>query len=234
MVKLLKPVQVRMTETIDEACSKADIIIITTPSHVRESLLQRMAPILPKHKTSLWAPFPVLLALTGWLKNVRRCTQYCYMGNEKMFPILHLESATGKKCQNGGGKSQLYVAVHGRENHQYANLLLNYLKQLFMTHLLRYWTDYLEITLTPGNPLCTALLSMALSVHGDSGNNRPFESIPCWWNDCPELGAYFLARCDRENQALCNKSRNCIGINLSSKSATITAGNSSRICGLNC
>ncbi|MCS6742045.1 hypothetical protein NOM94_19620, partial [Acinetobacter baumannii] len=46
--QVIKTGSVRMTEAIDEACSKADIIIITTPSHVRESLLQRMAPILPK------------------------------------------------------------------------------------------------------------------------------------------------------------------------------------------
>ena len=39
-----------MTASADEACSAADLIIITAPSHVRESVLHSIAPALPRHK----------------------------------------------------------------------------------------------------------------------------------------------------------------------------------------
>lgn len=47
-------------------------------------------------------------------------------------------------------------------------------------------------------------------------HGHAFNHIPCWWSDCPELGAYFLARCDEENQALCKAAELSLGIDLSS------------------
>ena len=57
---------------------------------------------------------------------------------------------------------------------------------------------------------------MALSVHGDSGTIGLLRAFHVGGTIAPELGAYFLARCDRENQALCNKAKIVLGINLSS------------------
>lgn len=47
---VIKAPAVRMTASADEACSAADLIIITAPSHVRESVLHSIAPALPRHK----------------------------------------------------------------------------------------------------------------------------------------------------------------------------------------
>src|SRR3990167_4680119 len=43
-----------------------------------------------------------------------------------------------------------------------------------------------------------------------------FPAPVCWWTDCTELGAYFLARSDEENQRLCKAAEQRLGINLSS------------------
>lgn len=213
--QVIKTHSVRMTEAIDEACSKADIIIITTPSHVRESLLQRMAPILPKHKNIFVGAIPGFAGFDWLAEKTLGDAPNIVIWGMKDVPHIAFDLQPGKSVRMGGGKSQLYVAVHGREKPQYANLLLNYLKQLYDSPI-TLLTDYLEITLTPGNPIMHSSVIYGLIGPWGQWHNRPFESIPCWWNDCPELGAYFLARCDRENQALCNKAEIVLGINLSS------------------
>ncbi len=46
--------------------------------------------------------------------------------------------------------------------------------------------------------------------------DRAFDAPLCWWSDCPEIGAYFLERCDAESQALCQKIARDLEIDLSS------------------
>ena len=75
---------------------------------------------------------------------------------------------------------------------------------------------YLEITLTPGNPIMHSSVVYGLAGPYSQSHGRPFPAPVCWWTDCTELGAYFLARSDEENQRLCKAAEQRLGINLSS------------------
>ena len=114
-----------------------------------------------------------------------------------------------------GAKSQLYVAVHCRETPENTDILLDYLKQLYEAPV-TLLSNYLEITLTPGNPIMHSSVIYGLIGPWGQWHGHAFNHIPCWWSDCPELGAYFLARCDEENQALCKAAELSLGIDLSS------------------
>jgi hypothetical protein len=47
-------------------------------------------------------------------------------------------------------------------------------------------------------------------------HDKPFAEPLCWWTDCPELGAYFLERCDEESQLLCKAVEQRLGVDMSS------------------
>ncbi|MGQ6515521.1 NAD/NADP octopine/nopaline dehydrogenase family protein, partial [Serratia sp. IR-2025] len=91
----------------------------------------------------------------------------------------------------------------------------DYLKQLYDAPV-TLLSNYQEITLTPGNPIMHSSVIYGLIGPWGQWHGHAFNHIPCWWSDCPELGAYFLARCDEENQALCKAAELSLGIDLSS------------------
>ena len=157
-------------------------------------------------------PFPVLADLTGWQKSIWRLIEYCYMGHERC-PHIAFDLVHGK-VSGWGAKSQLYVAVHCRETPENTDILLDYLKQLYEAPV-TLLSNYTEITLTPEIQSCTAPSFMVSSVHGGSGTGM-LSIIFRVGGVTAELGAYFLARCDEENQALCKAAELSLGIDLSS------------------
>lgn len=72
------------------------------------------------------------------------------MGHERC-PHIAFDLVPGK-VSGWGAKSQLYVAVHCRETPENTDILLDYLKQLYEAPV-TLLSNYLEITLTPGNPI---------------------------------------------------------------------------------
>lgn len=83
-----------------------------------------------------------------------------------------------------GAKSQLYVAVHCRETPENTDILLDYLKQLYEAPV-TLLSNYLEITLTPGNPIMHSSVIYGLIGPWGQWHGHAFNHIPCWWSDCP-------------------------------------------------
>ena len=154
-----------MTASADEACSAADLIIITAPSHVRESVLHSIAPALPRHKQVFVGAIPGFGGFDWMAEKAFGGLSNIVIWGMKDVPILRL--ILYRKSVRMGAKSQLYVAVHCRETPENTDILLDYLKQLYeapVTLLLNT-----EITLTPEIQSCTAPSFMVSSVHGGSG-----------------------------------------------------------------
>ncbi|MDJ4288757.1 NAD/NADP octopine/nopaline dehydrogenase family protein [Salmonella enterica] len=212
---VIKAHTVRMTASVDDACSDADIIIITTPSHVRESVLQDITPAIPRNKQVFVGAIPGFGGFDWLAEKAFVGLSNIIIWGMKDVPHIAFDLVPGKSVRLGGGKSQLFVAVHRREKKENADILLGYLKQLYEAPV-TLLSDYLEITLTPGNPIMHSSVIYGLIGPWGQWYRHPFNKIPYWWSDCPELGAYFLARCDEENQALCKAAEDLLGIDLSS------------------
>jgi hypothetical protein len=121
----------------------------------------------------------------------------------------------GISIRMGGAKSTLYIGTHGRESEAERLALLELLQRLY-TSPVELLAHYLEITLTPGNPIMHPSVVYGLIGPYGQWHNRTFSSPICWWTDCPELGAYFLERSDQESQALCKAVEQRLDVDLSS------------------
>ena len=201
-----------MTASADEACSAADLIIITAPSHVRESVLHSIAPALPRHKQVFVGAIPGFGGFDWMAEKAFGGLSNIVIWGMKDVPILRL--ILYRKSVRMGAKSQLYVAVHCRETPENTDILLDYLKQLYEAPV-TLLSNYRRL---PLHQKSNHAQLRHLWSHRSMGqwHGHAFNHIPCWWSDCPELGAYFLARCDEENQALCKAAELSLGIDLSS------------------
>jgi hypothetical protein len=133
----------------------------------------------------------------------------------KDVPHTAFELTPGRSIKMGGGKSRLYVATHARESQESRQRLQEMLTALYgpcVTML----DNYLEITLTPGNPIMHSSVIYGLIGPFGQWHRKIFPQRMCWWTECPELGAYFLERMDQESQDLCAVISQRMGIDLSS------------------
>ncbi|AHG18395.2 hypothetical protein Z042_01085 [Chania multitudinisentens RB-25] len=198
-----------------EACSDADVVIITVPSHARDGVLKRIQPALPRNKPVFVGAIPGFGGFDWLAEDLLGALSNVVLWGMKDVPHIAFDLTLGESVRLGGAKSHLYVALHRRETPAMAGILLNYLSRLYDSPLMLL-EDYLEITLTPGNPIMHGSVIYGLIGPWGQWHHHPFNHVPCWWNDCPELGAYFLARCDAENQALCKAAEAVLEIDLSS------------------
>ncbi|MDG0799013.1 NAD/NADP-dependent octopine/nopaline dehydrogenase family protein [Pectobacterium punjabense] len=185
-----------------EACRDADIVIITVPANFRADLLVRIVPHLPRDKPVYVGAIPGFCGF-DWLaeRELAACPNAVIWG---MKDVAHIafDLLPGQSIKMGGEKSTLYVATHRRETAASQQALMALLQRLYAAPVVLL-PDYLEITLTPGNPIMHSAVIYGLIGPYGQWHARPFPQPLCWWNDCPELGAYYLERMDEENQRLC-------------------------------
>ncbi|MGI8466265.1 NAD/NADP octopine/nopaline dehydrogenase family protein [Pectobacterium punjabense] len=185
-----------------EACRDADVVIITVPANFRADILARIVPHLPANKPVYVGAIPGFCGF-DWLaeRELAACPNAVIWG---MKDVAHIafDLLPGQSIKMGGEKSTLYVATHRRETAASQQALVALLQRLYAAPVVLL-PDYLEITLTPGNPIMHSAVIYGLIGPYGQWHARPFPQPLCWWNDCPELGAYYLERMDEENQRLC-------------------------------
>jgi hypothetical protein len=193
----------------------ADIVIVTAPAHVRPRLLRAIAKHLPCDKPVYVGAIPGFGGF-DWLAE-RALSTHPNVVIWGMKDVSHIASdlRPGVSVRMGGAKSALYVAVHARESEASRAALLAHLRRLYEAPV-ELLAHYLEITLTPGNPIMHSSVIYGLIGPYAQWRDRKFDSPMCWWTDCPELGAYFLERSDEENQRLCRAVEQRLGVDLSS------------------
>jgi hypothetical protein len=193
----------------------ADIVIVTVPAHVRPSLLRAIAPHLSRDKPVYVGAIPGFCGF-DWLAE-RELGALANVVIWGMKDVAHIASdlLPGVSVRMGGAKSTLYAAMHAREGEAARAALLAHLRRLYEAPV-ELLDHYLEITLTPGNPIMHSSVIYGLIGPYAQWRDKTFASPMCWWSDCPELGAYFLERSDEENQLLCRAIEARLGLNLSS------------------
>ncbi|QZP32355.1 NAD/NADP-dependent octopine/nopaline dehydrogenase family protein [Pseudomonas sp. DR48] len=205
----------RVTTDARTAVEDADIVIITVPAHARPQTLQAIAPHLSSSKPVYVGAIPGFCGF-DWLAEATLADRpNLVIWGMKDVPHTAFELTPGRSIKMGGGKSRLYVATHARESQESRQRLEEILTVLYgpcVTML----DNYLEITLTPGNPIMHSSVIYGLIGPFGQWHRKIFPQRMCWWTECPELGAYFLERMDQESQDLCAVISQRMGIDLSS------------------
>ena len=205
----------RVTTDARTAVEDADIVIITVPAHARPQTLQAIAPHLSASKPVYIGAIPGFCGFDWLAEATLPDRPNLVIWGMKDVPHTAFELAPGRSIKMGGGKSQLYVATHARESQASRRQLQQMLTRLYgpcVTML----EHYLEITLTPGNPIMHSSVIYGLIGPYGQWHRKIFPQPMCWWTECPELGAYFLERMDQESQELCAVISQRLGIDLSS------------------
>nr|WP_233211729.1 MULTISPECIES: 2-dehydropantoate 2-reductase N-terminal domain-containing protein [unclassified Serratia (in: enterobacteria)] len=99
---VIKAPAVRMTASADEACSAADLIIITAPSHVRESVLHSIAPALPRHKQVFVGAIPGFGGFDWMAEKAFGGLSNIVIWGMKDVPHIAFDLVPGKSVRMGG------------------------------------------------------------------------------------------------------------------------------------
>lgn len=210
--------EARLDAILDEPAEllrNADVVIVTVPAHARGALLARIAPHLSTDKAVYVGAIPGFCGFDWLAGHALSARENVVIWGMKDVAHTAFELQPGISVRMGGAKNTLYVATHRRENEAAKRALLAHLRRLYNAPV-ELLDDYLEITMTPGNPIMHSSVIYGLVGPYGQWHQRMFDKPLCWWTDCPELGAYFLERCDAESQALCRAIERRLGIDLSS------------------
>ena len=205
----------RVTVKATVAVEDADLVIITVPAHARPQVLQEIAPHLSTTKPVYVGAIPGFCGF-DWLAQATLADKpNLVIWGMKDVPHTAFDLKPGRSVKMGGGKSQLYVATHARETQASRQQLQQMLSRLYGP-CVTLLDHYLEITLTPGNPIMHSSVIYGLIGPYGQWHRKIFPQRLCWWTECPELGAYFLERMDEESQNLCAVISQRMGVDLSS------------------
>jgi len=199
----------------DEVLADADVVIITVPAQARPALLHAIAGSLPTHKPVYVGAIPGFCGFDWLVEKALAARPNAVVWGMKDVPHTAYALQPGVSVQMGGAKSTLYVGTHQRESGPARQALLAHLQRLYAAPV-ELLAHYLEITLTPGNPIMHPSVVYGLIGPYAQWHDKPFAEPLCWWTDCPELGAYFLERCDEESQLLCKAVEQRLGVDMSS------------------
>ncbi|KFX19705.1 NAD/NADP octopine/nopaline dehydrogenase family protein [Pectobacterium betavasculorum] len=198
-----------------EACRDADVVIITVPANFRADLLARIVPHLPTDKPVYVGAIPGFCGFDWLAERELAARPNAVIWGMKDVAHIAFDLVPGQSIKMGGEKATLYVATHRRETATSQQALMALLQRLYSAPVVLL-PDYLEITLTPGNPIMHSAVIYGLIGPYGQWHARSFPQSLCWWNDCPELGAYYLERMDEENQRLCAALETRLGVRLNS------------------
>jgi hypothetical protein len=193
----------------------ADLVIVTVPAHGRPPLLRALAEHLPRDKPVYVGAIPGCCGFDWLAERVLGTHPNAVIWGMKDVSHIASDLHPGVSVRTGGAKSTLYVATHARETEASRGALLGQLRRLYEAPV-ELLDHYLEITLTPGNSIMHSSVIYGLIGPYAQWHDKTFAAPLCWWTDCPELGAYFLERCDEENRLLCRAIEQRLGIDLSS------------------
>ncbi|OOG36569.1 NAD/NADP octopine/nopaline dehydrogenase family protein [Polaromonas sp. A23] len=198
-----------------EVIADADVVIVTVPAHARPALLQEIAPHLPPDKPVYVGAIPGFCGFDWLAEKALQSRSNAVIWGMKDVPHTAYDLKPGVSVRMGGPKSTLYIGTHAREGDAARDELLAHLRRLY-TAPVELLGHYLEITLTPGNPIMHSSVVYGLVGPYGQWHKRVFPARMCWWTDCTELGAYFLERSDQESLMLCKAIEQRLGLDLSS------------------
>lgn len=192
---------------------EADIVILTVPSHHQASWLRFISAYLSSSKTVFIGAIPGINGFDWLAEQFFKNNPNIVIWGMKDVPHIAWGLEPGTKVCFGGEKSALFIAFHRRENESNKKQLHKLLSRLYSAPI-SILDNYLEITLTPANPIMHSSVIYGLIGPYAQWHNDYFESPICWWNDCTELSTYYLQRCDEERLSICRHLIDNLGIPL--------------------
>jgi hypothetical protein len=204
-----------VTQDPAAALQDADVVVITVPAHARPALLTAIAPHLPLHKPVQVGAIPGFCGFDWLAERLLPDRPQAVVWGMKDVPHTAFDLQPGVSVRVGGAKARLHVATHDRETPAARTQLHAVLQQLFdaPVDMLRH---YLEITLTPGNPIMHSAVICGLIGPQGPYHGRTLPRPLDWWTECSDQGAELLERMDAENQRLCRAAEARLGLDLSS------------------
>jgi hypothetical protein len=193
----------------------ADVVVITVPAQARPALLRSIASSLPTDKPVYVGAIPGFCGFDWLAEKMLAARPNAVIWGMKDVPHTACDLVPGVSVRMGGAKGALYIGTHRRESEAARHALLAHLRRLYASPV-ALLDSYLEITLTPGNPIMHPSVVYGLIGPYGQWHDKPLPSPVCWWTDCTELGAYFLERSDEESQRLCRAVEQCLDADLSS------------------
>ncbi len=204
-----------ITTDVAAALKDTDLIIITVPANARESLLEKISPWIPRDKAVYLGAIPGFCGF-DWLANKHYGkNSNVIIWGMKDVPHTAFELVPGKSVKIGGSKSKLYVATSQEVSNTSRKQLTETLNYLYGTPV-EVLQNYLEITLTPGNPIMRSSALYGLIGPDAQWANRAFSWPICWWSESTELAAYYLSKMDEENQRIKKAIEHKMHVDLSS------------------
>jgi len=213
-----KTLSARVDAVSDDAASvvgDADVVVITVPAHARPALLHDIAEHLSRDKPVYVGAIPGFCGFDWLAEKLLAGRPHAVIWGMKDVPHTACELEPGMRVKMGGAKSTLHVATHARETRDARRRVQELVQQLYESPV-ELLDNYLEITLTPGNPIMHSSVVYGLIGPYGQWHGRPLPQPICWWTECTELGAYFLERSDEENQRLCKAVEQRLKVDLSS------------------
>lgn len=195
--------------------ANADLVILTVPAHVRAAWLRRIVQALPYDKPVYVGAIPGFCGFDWLAEQILAERPNAVIWGMKDVPHTAYDLHPGVSVRMGGAKQVLHVGTHARESAAARRALRGMLQRLYAAPV-QLLDHFLEITLTPGNPIMHSSVVYGLIGPYSQWHGRAFAAPVCWWTDCTELGAYFLERSDEESQRLCKAVQERLGIDLSS------------------
>lgn len=193
----------------------ADLVILTVPAHVRAAWLRGIVQALPRDKPVYVGAIPGFCGFDWLAEQILAERPNAVIWGMKDVPHTAYDLRPGISVRMGGAKQLLHVGTHAREGAAARAALQGMLQRLYAAPV-QLLDHFLEITLTPGNPIMHSSVVYGLVGPYSQWHGRAFPAPVCWWTDCTELGAYFLERSDAESQRLCKVVEERLGIDLSS------------------
>jgi hypothetical protein len=197
-----------------KALAETDVIIVTHPAHSRPLLLQQIASCIPRSRRVFLGAIPGFCGFDWLAFDAFGKHDNVVIWGMKDVPHTAFDLIPGRRVRMGGAKAELFAALHQKENAADGADLAGILSELFSAPLTML-SNYLEITLTPGNALMHPAVLYGLVGPGAPWQNKPFDEPICWWSDCPRAGAEMIEACDSENQAICRAVEARLRIDLS-------------------
>jgi hypothetical protein len=204
-----------VTQDPAAALQGADVVVITVPAHARPAVLTTIAPHLPLDKPVHVGAIPGFCGFDWLAERLLPDRPQAVIWGMKDVPHTAADLQPGVSVRVGGAKARLHVATHDRETPAARTQLHAVLQRLFdaPVDMLRH---FLEITLTPGNPIMHSAVICGLIGPQGPYHGRPLPRPLDWWTECSDQGAELLERLDAENQRLCRAAEARLAIDLSS------------------
>lgn len=184
--------------------SNASLIISTLPSHVFPSVLKEIQDYIPQES--------ILLMIPGSGGGEYICSSLikkkCIIaGLQRVHGIARIKEK-GKSVYSLGKKDKLYVSTLSKKNHTYVT---NLVENLFGIETICL-DNYLNITLTPSNPILhtTRLYTLFPKVFDYFAKEQPL-----FYEEWTDESSKILFACDNELQDVCKEIYK-YGIDLSS------------------